>query len=99
MFIVVEIDPDEVDEFIEVWKERAAIMRRQPGFRSFHLHRALTPDASYQLVNVAVWDSVEALRAATANPDFQAGLREAAARFSAVAHPGVYTSVMEATAD
>jgi heme-degrading monooxygenase HmoA len=94
-----ELDPDEVDGFIDSWKERAAIMRRQPGFRSFHLHRALTPDASYQLVNVAVWDSVEALRAATANPDFQAGLREAAARFSAVAHPGVYTSVMEATAD
>ena len=96
---VFELDPDKVDEFIEVWKGRADVMRRQPGFRSFHLHRALTPDTSYQLVNVAVWDSVEALRAATTNPEFQAGLREAAARFSAVAHPGVYTSVVAATAD
>jgi heme-degrading monooxygenase HmoA len=94
-----ELDPAETDEFIEGWKERAEIMRRQPGLRSFRLHRALTPDASYQLVNVAVWDSVQALRAATANPEFQASIRESAARFGAVAHPGVYTTVIDATAD
>jgi heme-degrading monooxygenase HmoA len=96
---VFELDPDRVDEFMEGWKERGEIMRRQPGFRSFRLHRALTPDASYQLVNVAVWESVDDLRAATANPEFQASIREAAARFGAVAHPGVYTTVVEATAD
>jgi hypothetical protein len=51
------------------------------------------------LVNVAVWESLNALRAATAKPEFQASIREAAARFGAVAHPGVYTTVVEATAD
>jgi heme-degrading monooxygenase HmoA len=94
-----ELDPDKVDDFIEEWKERAAIMRRQPGFRSFDLHRALTADSSYQLVNIAVWDSLEAMRAATANPEFQAGIREAAARFDAVAHPGAYRSVVASVAD
>jgi heme oxygenase (mycobilin-producing) len=96
---VFELDPDNVDEFMQGWKERAEIMRTQPGFRSFRLHRALIPDASYQLVNVAVWESLNALRAATAKPEFQASIREAAARFGAVAHPGVYTTVVEATAD
>jgi heme-degrading monooxygenase HmoA len=96
---VFELDPATADEFIEGWKERSEFMRKQPGFRSFRLHRALTPDASYQLVNVAVWDSVEALRAATSQPEFEASVRDAAARFSAVAHPGVYTTVVDATAE
>src|SRR5689334_7362159 len=96
---VIELDPDKVDEFIDGWKERGEIMRRQPGFRSFRLHRALSPDASYQLVNVAVWDNVETMQAATRNPEFQASVREAGARFGAIAHPGVYTTIVEAVAD
>ena len=96
---VFELDADKADEFVEGWKERGEFMRRQPGFRSFRLHRALTPDASYQLVNVAVWDSVQALRTASAQPEFQASVREAAARFGAVAHPGVYTTIVEAVGD
>lgn len=96
---VFELDPDKVDEFIQGWKERGEFMRRQPGFRSFRLHRALSPDASYQLVNVAVWDSLDAVRAATAQPEFRAMVGEAGMRFGAIAHPGVYTTIVEATAD
>ena len=90
---VFELDPDDLDDFIEGWKHRGEIMRAQPGFRSFNLHRALSPDSSYQLVNVAEWDSVEALQAATQNEQFQASIREAATRFHVVAHPGVYLTV------
>ena len=95
---VFEVDPSEVDDFIEGWKQRGEIMRKQPGFRSFHLHRALTPDASYQLVNVAEWDSADALRAATQNEEFQASIRDAMTRFHVVAHPGVYTTVQRVAA-
>lgn len=90
---VFELDPEKIDDFIVGWKQRGEIMRKQPGFRSFHLHRALSPDTQYQLVNVAQWDSVEALQAATNNEEFQASIREAAERFHVVAHPGVYTTV------
>ena len=90
---VFELDPEMLDDFIEGWQRRGEIMRKQPGFRSFHLHRALRPDASYQLVNVAEWDSVEALQTATQNEEFQASIRDAATRFDVVAHPGVYTTV------
>ncbi len=96
---VFELDPDKVDDFVVGWKERGEFMRRQPGFRSFRLHRALSPDASYQLVNVAVWDSLDAVRAATGKPEFQAMIREVGATFGAVAHPGVYTTIVEAVAD
>ena len=90
---VFEVDPDQLDDFIAGWKKRGEIMRNQPGFRSFHLHRARSPESSYQLVNVAQWDSVEALQAATRNEEFQASIREVTERFRVVAHPGVYTTV------
>ena len=95
---VFEIDPAQIDDFIVGWKQRGEIMRKQPGFRSFHLHRASSQDAPYQLVNVAQWDSVDALRAATQNDEFQASIREATTRFNAVAHPGVYTTVQAVSA-
>ena len=95
---VFEIDPAQIDDFIVGWKQRGEIMRRQPGFRSFHLHRALSADAPYQLVNVAQWDSVEALQAAAQTEEFQASIREAATRFHPVAHPGVYTTVRAVSA-
>ena len=90
---VFELDPDLVDDFIVGWRHRGEIMRKQPGFRSFHLYRAQSSDSSYQLVNVAEWDNAEALRAAAQNEEFQASIRETAARFHAVAHPGVYLTV------
>jgi quinol monooxygenase YgiN len=96
---VFELDPDHLDDFIVGWKERGEIMRKQPGFRSFHLHRALSPDSSFQLINVAQWDSVEALQAAAQNEEFQASIRDAAKRFGAVAHPGVYTTVKAVSAN
>ena len=41
-------------------------LARQPGYVSTRLHRALRPDARFQLVNVAEWASAEAFQAATA---------------------------------
>lgn len=68
---VFEIAPDELDTFLAGWRERAEFMSTQPGFRSFRLHRALSPDSRFQLINVAEWESAEALQAATAQPTFQ----------------------------
>lgn len=70
---VFEVPQDELDAFAADWHTRAEFMSRQPGFRSFRLHRALAPDSKFQLVNVAEWDSAEALQTALAQPEFQAG--------------------------
>ena len=50
---VFEIRHDYVELFLQGWQERAQFLGRQPGFRSLRLHRALTPDPRFQLVNVA----------------------------------------------
>ena len=86
---VFEIDPALVESFLVGWRERAEFMSKQPGFRSFRLHRALTPETPFQLVNVAEWDSIDALRAATAQPFFQESAQRSVADFEVTAHPAI----------
>ncbi|MGH1482602.1 MAG: antibiotic biosynthesis monooxygenase family protein [Geminicoccales bacterium] len=82
---------DEGDEqaFLEVWQDDAAFMKRQPGFISTQLYRAIGDSPTY--VNHAVWDSTAAFRAAFAHPDFLAKL--SAYPSSAVASPHLFQKV------
>ncbi len=45
-------------------------MKQQPGFISTQLHRGIAGSTTF--VNVAVWESAAALRAAFTSPEFQA---------------------------
>src|SRR5262245_28427921 len=92
---VFEVPQDELDAFVDDWRTRAEFMSRQAGFRSFRLHRALSPDSKFQLVNVAEWESAEALQAAVSHPDFQAGISHVAETFTGTAHPGLFRVVEE----
>jgi heme-degrading monooxygenase HmoA len=82
---------DKADEpaFLKVWQDDAAFMKRQPGFISTQLHRALGENPTY--LNYAVWESTAAFRAAFSNPDFQAKL--SAYPSSAVASPHLFQRV------
>ncbi len=64
-------------------------MKRQPGFISTQLHRALGESATY--LNYAIWESTEAFRSAFGHPDFQAKLANYPA--SAVASPHLFQPV------
>ena len=96
---VFEIDHDKVEPFLEGWRERAEFMSKQPGFRSFRLHRALTPDARFQLVNVAERESADALHAARARQYFQESTRRSVEDFEVTAHPAIYRVAVEVVAD
>lgn len=52
------------DEFLKTWNETAEVMKNKPGFINTKLHRSLDPDARFQFVNVALWESTEAYHAA-----------------------------------
>ena len=58
---VFEVPAGHVEVFITQWRERAALMSSKPGFLDSRLHRALSPKSRFQLVNVARWESPEAL--------------------------------------
>lgn len=76
-------------------KKCAEFMAEQPGFLSFRIHRAVVPGTRFQLVNIATWESIDALTRATGNHRFRSMIREAAAEFDAVAYAAVYQVALE----
>ena len=77
---------DDEKAFLEVWKDDADFMKRQPGFISTQLHRAVGESPTY--LNYAVWESIADFRAAFTHPDFVAKL--SAYPSSAVAIPHLF---------
>lgn len=49
---------------IAAWENARDFLAAQPGYISTALHSAVTPDATFALVNVARWESPDAFRAA-----------------------------------
>ncbi|MGI8329960.1 antibiotic biosynthesis monooxygenase family protein [Actinomadura scrupuli] len=101
MINVFEVPVDLLDDFVSDWRERALIMSSLPGFRDFRMHRAISADFRFQLVNVAHWDSLESYRAAMANPEFMTRL-DAAYRnpeLNFTANPGVYQVIVSMQSD
>lgn len=82
---------DKADEptFLKIWQDDAEFMKRQPGFVSTQLHRAIGESLTY--LNYAVWESTAAFRAAFTRPDFVAKL--SAYPSSAVASPHLFQKV------
>jgi heme-degrading monooxygenase HmoA len=94
---IFEVPAEQVEDFIAQWRSRAQVMAAAPGFRDARLHRAASPQARFQLVNVAHWDSRADLDAAWGSGAFQDRLRalreDPQSRFSA--SPAVYEVVAE----
>jgi heme oxygenase (mycobilin-producing) len=94
---VFEVPTEHVEVFIAGWRGRAALMSTKPGFVDTRLHRALSPQTRFQLVNVAHWESREAMEAATADPEFQRRISAAIAepRVPIAANPALYQVAVE----
>ena len=82
---------DKADEqsFLDTWQDDAAFMKRQPGFISTQLHRAIGESPTY--LNYAVWETTTHFRAAFAHPEFRAKLSQYPS--SAVASPHLFQKV------
>jgi heme-degrading monooxygenase HmoA len=86
---VFTLDKADEQNFLEVWADDAAFMKRQAGFISTQLHRAIGESPTY--LNYAVWQSTADFRAAFTDPDFLAKI--AAYPSSAVAMPHLFAKV------
>jgi heme-degrading monooxygenase HmoA len=75
--------------FLKIWQEDAEFMKRQPGFISTQLHRAIGENPTY--LNYAVWESTAAFRAAFTHPEFRTKLSKYPS--SAVASPHLFQKV------
>ena len=83
------LDKSDEQTFLETWEDDAAFMKRQPGFISTQLHRAIGESPTY--LNYAVWESTAAFRAAFTHPEFRAKLSLYPS--SAVASPHLFQKV------
>ena len=86
---LVTLDKADEPRFLVAWQNDAAFMKRQPGFISTQLHRAIGDSSAY--VNYAVWESTAHYRAAFTHPEFKASL--AAYPSSVVAIPHLFQKV------
>jgi heme-degrading monooxygenase HmoA len=62
------VNPDDVDSFLEAWTADAAFFKQQPGFISTQLHRGI--GGSCVFINYAVWESTAHFRKALSQPEF-----------------------------
>jgi len=63
--------PSGADEsFLAGWERAHDFLLSQPGYRSSQLHKSVELGADFRYVNVSVWDSEEAFRAATSRLEF-----------------------------
>jgi heme-degrading monooxygenase HmoA len=83
------VAPDEAAALVAAWTDDARFFQAQPGFVSAELHRGI--GGSSVFLNYAVWESVDAFRAAFGRPEFRARL--AAYPPSAVASPHLFERV------
>ena len=83
------LDVADEAKFLEVWQDDAAFMKRQPGFISTQLHRALGENPTY--LNYAVWESNAHFRAAFVHPEFRA--KTSTYPSSAIASPHLFQKV------
>lgn len=86
LFSVAETD---IPALMTAWENDANWMKRQTGFISTQLHRAI--GASCMFMNYAVWETVEHFRAAFTHPDFVRALN--AYPSSVIAMPHLFSKV------
>ena len=86
---LITLDAADEHSFLTSWQDDAAFMKRQPGFISTQLHRALGDNPTY--LNYAVWESNAHFRAAFTHPEFRAKIADYPA--SAVASPHLFQKV------
>ncbi len=61
---VFEAPAEQLDAAIAGWEAARDFLAKEPGYISTSLHQALTSDARFQLINVAIWESPAAFQAA-----------------------------------
>ncbi len=88
-----EVDPAAGDDFVRSWRVAADYMKRQPGFIAARLHRALGPNARFQFVNIAQWESPQHFMSAVQTDEFKSLSEGSPPNF-----PGLY-QVVETESD
>ncbi|MBI5570321.1 MAG: antibiotic biosynthesis monooxygenase [Desulfomonile tiedjei] len=66
-----EVPEGKEEEALAFWERVADYMRKQPGFISTQLHRAVVTWARFSLINVAEWQSAADFETAVNSEEFK----------------------------
>jgi heme oxygenase (mycobilin-producing) len=66
-----EVPEGDDEAFLQGWERAQQFLSTQEGYLSTRLHRRLSPTADFRFVNVALWESEQAFRDATSQPEFR----------------------------
>ncbi|MEM7188285.1 MAG: antibiotic biosynthesis monooxygenase family protein [Pseudomonadota bacterium] len=83
---------EKIDEAVAMWELARDFLKLQPGYVSTKLHRSISPEAKYLLINVAEWESTDAFKAATTLMRREAELPRIE---GVIPNPGLYTVIRE----
>ena len=83
------VDHADQNALVDAWKSDAQWMKKQPGYISTQLHKAIGDGSMY--LNYAVWDSVADFRTAFSNLEFQQHLSHYPS--SAVTSPHLFEKI------
>lgn len=92
---IVEPDAGQMEKALEVMRERAGFMSRQPGFVSIRLHRSKDGD---KIVNCVEWQNADLLQKAHKSPEFRKEWN-AFDRMTEQIEPHLYEVALEISAD
>ncbi|MFI5891125.1 antibiotic biosynthesis monooxygenase family protein [Actinoplanes sp. NPDC051513] len=91
---IFEVPADRAEEFSAIWRDVfAPHFSAKPGFVSYRMHQATSPDARFRFVNVTLWESAEHIAAAH-DERFRELLSHPALN-EITAHPGIYEVISE----
>jgi heme oxygenase (mycobilin-producing) len=63
---VFEVPAGTEHAFVAWWEKSSEVLKQEPGFIDAMLHRSLKPGARFQFINIAHWETAEALDIARA---------------------------------
>ncbi len=85
-----EVPAEDAENFIAAWVKTRDYLQTQPGYLDTALHQAAAPNAEFQFVNIARWQTADDFMAAMQSP----GFRESAAGLTGYRpHPALYRVV------
>lgn len=87
-----EVPTGKLDASIQYWEACRDFLKQQPGYVSTKLHQSLKDDTTFQLVNIAVWESPEDFMKAATKMRKELGVPPVE---GLKANPGLYKIVRE----
>ena len=76
VIVAYEVAHEDCDRFLDSWEKANEYLKKQSGFVSTALHRAVSANPDFRFVNIGCWEDEDSFRNATQTHEF----REVSAR-------------------